>query len=215
MNSYRTKILKLRDRIVRKLVLHRIRQHKEIGGWLSTSEAFALYSMAQRIRSGGTIVEIGSWKGKSTFVLARGLRKGTVFTIDPFDASGEMGSADSYAREKGEKPLYDQFIETMTKLQVIHKIKPLVGFSHEFSEMIGVIDFLFIDGDHSMEACSYDFDTYSPKVVEGGYIALHDYDANRDELGPTWVVRNRLIGSNLYEHIGLFDSLWVVRKLGA
>ena len=53
-------------------------------GLISEAEAKRLYELAQNC--GGTIVEIGSWKGKSTVCLALGSkvrRKGKVFAIDP------------------------------------------------------------------------------------------------------------------------------------
>ena len=36
------------------------------------------------------------------------------------------------------------------------------------------LDFLFIDGDHSLAGVSRDFDLYAPLVREGGLVALHD-----------------------------------------
>jgi len=38
------------------------------------------------------------------------------------------------------------------------------------------IDFLFIDGDHSIEGVQSDWNTFSPFVRSGGYVAFHDYD---------------------------------------
>ena len=38
----------------------------------------------------------------------------------------------------------------------------------------GPVDFLHIDGDHSLEAVARDFELYSPLVAPGGTIALHD-----------------------------------------
>lgn len=55
------------------------------------------------------------------------------------------------------------------------------------------IDFLFIDGDHSVEGVRSDWDNYSPFVRSGGIIAFHDYDPfavkrnNRDGQGAAWI----------------------------
>jgi predicted O-methyltransferase YrrM len=38
----------------------------------------------------------------------------------------------------------------------------------------GLLDFLFIDGDHSYEGVKRDFELYSPLVRQGGIIAFHD-----------------------------------------
>lgn len=37
-----------------------------------------------------------------------------------------------------------------------------------------LIDFLFIDGDHTYQGAKLDYDMYSPLVGEGGVIAIHD-----------------------------------------
>jgi cephalosporin hydroxylase len=39
---------------------------------------------------------------------------------------------------------------------------------------VPVIDFLFIDGDHSYEGVSSDFQMYSPLVRSGGLVGFHD-----------------------------------------
>ena len=42
------------------------------------------------------------------------------------------------------------------------------------------VDFLFIDGDHSMAGVSGDFETYSPLVREGGLVGFHDLSCSND-----------------------------------
>jgi cephalosporin hydroxylase len=38
------------------------------------------------------------------------------------------------------------------------------------------VDFLWIDGDHTYEGCKADYENYSPLVVPGGLIGIHDYN---------------------------------------
>jgi len=45
---------------------------QKFDGWLSKGEAKYLYSLASYGPGQGAIVEIGSWKGRSTICLARG-----------------------------------------------------------------------------------------------------------------------------------------------
>ena len=197
----------------RQFILQRIKAYVTIEGWLTEYEAQSLYQMARRLRNQNSIiVEIGSWKGKSTYCLAKGLRNGTVYAIDPFDGSGEPGSFELYQQKKGSTPLLDQFTRTMTELGVMNKIRPLVGPSERFAGQISSIDLLFIDGDHSMEACDRDFENYTPHLVPGGFLLFHDFDPQRSQLGPTWVIQNKVLPSARYEFVGLFDSLWVCRK---
>jgi len=100
------------------ILLFKIRSYYYIDGWLEAPEAVALYRFAALLPDRSTIVEIGCWQGKSTYCLARGLRRGgCVVTIDPFDASGEEESTEIYRQRKGEKPLYDQFRRRMQELK--------------------------------------------------------------------------------------------------
>ena len=41
-------------------------------GWLSLGEQTLLYQMARQVAAGGIIVELGSWNGRSTIMLAAG-----------------------------------------------------------------------------------------------------------------------------------------------
>ena len=196
-----------------KYILKKISPYLAIQGWLSPNEALGLFKTAAKVPKNGRIVEIGSWKGKSTYCLAKGLKSGTIFAIDPFDASGENESAVVYEKEKGTTPLLNQFTERMKTLGVLHKISPLVGFSRDYRKKISDIDFLFIDGDHSKEGCQFDFETFSPKVKVGGYLAFHDYRPEMPALGPTWVINTLVLPSKTFKEIGRYDALWVGQKV--
>ncbi len=58
----------------------------EVPGWLTDEEGEALYDLARACTGAGVIVEIGSWKGKSTICLGRGSLAGAavpIYAIDP------------------------------------------------------------------------------------------------------------------------------------
>jgi len=193
-----------------------ISNYTSIEGWLTQNEALGLYHIAKKIRKNGVVLEIGSWKGKSTNCIAQGVKKGKVFAIDPFNCDGDPDSQATYKENKGKRPLLKQFKENLTRLGVEEKVFPLVGYSKDFvkNSNLNSIDFLFIDGDHSKKECELDFSNYSHKVKRGGFIAFHDYDPERLALGPTWVINNHVIKSSRYKFYGRFDSLWVCRVVG-
>jgi len=200
------------NRIRNKYDLYAIRKYKEIDGWLSPNEALELYRLAALVPQNGIIVEIGSWKGKSTYCLAKGVRNGKVFTIDPFDASAEEASAKLYEEKKGNTPLLNQFQDTMSTLGVIDKIIILHGYSSQYVNSFQKIDLLFIDGDHSLGGCNYDYDNFSHYILRGGYIVFHDYNPERNDLGPTDVVNNKVMKSGRYAFLKQTDSLWIGQK---
>lgn len=200
-------------KLIRKLKLNKISGYGEIDGWLTEEEALGLYSIARKIKRGGKVVEIGSWKGKSTVCIAKGLKAGKLYAIDPFNAAGDPDSIAEYERKKGKKPLLLQFKENLKKNDVFGKVIPLKGYSKDFVGKVGDVDFLFIDGNHTKKDCKFDFQSYSPKVKIGGYIGFHDFYAERKDLGPTWVVNNLVLKSDKYEFFGQFDSLWVCKVI--
>jgi MMP 1-O-methyltransferase len=131
-------------------------------------EAELLASLARGRRSA---VEIGVYEGSSALVLVRSLPPDAVLhLIDPFVdsrglAAGWRGTAwatrrvvDRAVRERG---------------------GPTVRWHVERSQDAGrrwtdPLDFVFIDGDHAAEACREDWALFSPQVVPGGVVVLHD-----------------------------------------
>jgi MMP 1-O-methyltransferase len=203
---------KILERLTDKLTLSKIKGYESIDGFLSPVEAIELYKIAQKLPQHSVIVEIGAWKGKSSYCLAKGLKSGKILAIDPFDASGDSASAEVYANNSGKDSIIMQYKHNMSRLGVAEKIEILQGWSNDFVGKIPRIDFLFIDGDHSKDGCDFDFINYSSCIPKGGYIALHDFYPSRMELGPTWVVHNRILPFDDFEFVSLAGSLWVARK---
>ncbi len=143
----------------------------EIDGWLSRNEANMLYQLAGI--SPGTIVEIGSWKGRSSATLAMGSKNNPlhppVLCIDPFTGSKEHRDIDP------ECNTWNDFWTNLTNLKLFDIIQPIQKSSREaYSLHSGDIGMLFIDGSHEFEDVEFDFLNWGSKVVSGGYICLHD-----------------------------------------
>jgi MMP 1-O-methyltransferase len=200
--------------IRKKLLLSQIQAYQSIQGWLSEGEATHLYHFAKKVPAGGTILEIGCWKGKSTFCLAKGAPQAQVISIDPFNAAGESDSLVEYAEKKGELSLLEQYQANLERLGVAQNVKALVGYSsafvNEFEDQS--LDLLFIDGDHSREGAEFDFTHFGNKVKIGGYIIFHDYRPSKKDFGPTWVINNLVVPGGHFQKIGKFDSLWVGQR---
>ena len=198
-----------------KNILKRINQFRNLDGWLSDNEALGLYAVANRLGRNSKVVEIGSWQGKSTYCIAKGLKKGKVYAIDPFnaDAGQDVASENEYQLKKGNDDLLQNFKRNMQGLNVMEKIEIKKGYSYEFNNDFTDINFLFIDGDHSIKGCTSDFELYSPKIVTGGFIAFHDYYEERNELGPTYVIKNVLSKRNDFRFYKQYDTLWIAKRL--
>lgn len=201
---------------IRKIILKKINKFHDLDGWLSDNEAIGLYIVARKLPPNATVVEIGSWQGKSTYCISKALKSGKVYAIDPFNAHGgfDVESEKEYIMRKGHADLLENFIKNMQQLKVLGKIIVKRGYSYQFHNDFDKINFLFIDGDHSIEGCKSDFNLYSSKIVVGGFIAFHDYYKDRDELGPTYVIKNLVLKSGNFDFFNQYDSLWIARKTG-
>ncbi|WP_257666864.1 class I SAM-dependent methyltransferase [Parapedobacter tibetensis] len=202
------------EKLREKLILRKIHEYHKIEGWLSDNEALGLYHIAHKLPRNAVVVEIGSWKGKSTYCISKGLKSGKIYAIDPFnaDAGLDVGSQKEYTDNKGVEDLLVNFNNTMKRFGVHKKIVVKKGYSTQFHKDFNRIDFLFIDGDHSIEGCKTDFDLYSPKIVSGGFIAFHDFYEKRDELGPTHVIKKFILKSTNFKFFRQYDTLWIAKR---
>jgi len=154
--------------------------HQNVGGYLTDMQGYTLMVLAEQGPGVGEIVEVGSFKGKSTCWLARGTkraRREKVTAVDGFTGSPEhqvgMPCEDKDIAESGST--YAVFQENLKNLGVNDYVTPIVASSEEAVRGWNKpIRLLFIDADHSYEASKLDFELWSPFVVEGGLIAFHD-----------------------------------------
>lgn len=127
------------------------------------SEILALANAVKALNP-RTILEIGTARG-GTLLIWSGL------------ASEKVVSCDLVHREP-QKGLLEALPPTGSSCQV----KLLTGDSHaaEFKQRVAAelggqkVDFLFIDGDHTVEGVKADYEDYREFVRPGGIIAFHD-----------------------------------------
>ena len=130
-------------------------------GWLSYEEGETLYDLARACTGRGVIVEIGSWKGKSTTCLGLGSRAGSGVRV--------------FAVDRHTDGTFPEWEANVAAAGIEDLVTPLKGLSqevvHEFSEDI---ELLFIDGAHTYDLVLEDWDGWVPMVVPGGVVAMHD-----------------------------------------
>lgn len=164
---------------------------RTIQGWTWGEEAVALMKAASALPLNAVIVEVGSFLGKSTVMLA-GARKicgsGRVHCIDPFDGSGDAHSAPVYREIAAQSPrsLRERFEENLQRAGVrdfvtVHQDTAAVAAS----QWTMAVDLLFLDGDQSPEGARRAYEAFLPFLRPGGTIALHNsadrlYDESHD-----------------------------------
>src|SRR5262245_52870797 len=195
--------------------------YEAISGWLSEREAITLFDLAQSVRNDRpVVVEIGSWVGKSSIIIGKGLKgktDPTLYCIDPFNGDADDADRPLYAREAGTLPktLKEVFLENMRNNGVLDVVRPLEGYSFAFApDFNEPIDFLLIDGNHDYEAVLQDYEQWSPKVRPGGVIAFHDvvFGDDPDPAGPGMVAEKHIFANPRWTDVKVVDNLLVARK---
>jgi len=181
---------------------------ENVDGWLTDSEAETLYNLAKECKGNGVIVEIGSWKGKSTICLAKGSKDGKsvkIIAIDPHTGSAEHQS------DKNKVWTFEEFKSNISKAGMEDIITPIVKTSAEAAKEVSqAVEFVFIDGAHDYNSVKEDFELWFPKVIDGGIIALHDSTLWE---GPKQVVKEYMVHSKNIKDIRFADSITYGRKV--
>jgi predicted O-methyltransferase YrrM len=175
-----------------------------VEGWLSDAQGRALFRAAAETRGRGAIVEIGSWKGRSTTWLASGARLAghRVYAIDPHRRSREYPEAETR----------DEFLANLTRNGLTEIVEPLVMTSEEAAAQVaGPVELLFIDGDHSYDAVRRDAEIWLPRLIDGGTVMFHDV-ATAAYSGPRRVVREMVCRNRLFHRIGRVGSMVVAQR---
>ena len=171
-----------------------------VPGWLTDEEGEALYELARGCGGRGAIVEIGSWKGKSTICLGLGSRAGNGLPIYAVDPHTDYRFGDFKANV--ERAGIDELVTAVPSLSQ--------AAADDFHE---AVELLFVDGSHEEALVREDFDKWVPKVVEGGWVAFHD---TVWAAGPRRVVGSRIYRSHWFKDVRfVVGSLTVARKVAS
>jgi MMP 1-O-methyltransferase len=161
----------------------------DIPGWLTDEEAEALYELARGCRGDGVIVEIGSWKGKSTVCLGLGSLAGASVPIYAIDPHADYRFGD--------------FKTNVERAGIAELVRPIASLSQPAADSFDEpIELLFVDGSHEYDLVLEDFEKWIPKVVDGGWVAFHD---------TTWTAGPRkVVGQGIYRSRRFRDARFVV-----
>ncbi len=133
----------------------------KIEGWMEKPE---LEWLARTASSHKIIVEIGSYKGRSTRALTDNT-DGLVIAIDNFFGPPEIELANR-------DTIYDQFVSNMAGVNNLAVIK---ADHRDLPNPEFVPDMVFIDGSHDYESVKADILYWLPRIAPGGILSGHDY----------------------------------------
>lgn len=163
-----------------------------IRGWLLPEAAESLHKFAKLAGSEGTAVEIGSFAGKSTVCIAKGLGL----------PAREMTSIDLRFQPDFSTNLsfyaYEKSIRTLQGPSLDH-----------FGDWDSPISFLYIDGHHGKGYALADLMLWDMFVLPGGYVALDDTAGFM--IGPNLQVQAMTAGG-AYEFLEESGGISFLRK---
>ena len=173
-------------------------------GFLTEREARFLALAAACSPARGVILEIGSFKGKSTVGLASIAARyglGPVVAVDPHSAPSvtdpELG---------GQQTSWDDFRATLRAAGVEAVVEAHRMVSRDLAPAWHrPIRFLWIDGDHTYRGAKEDIDLFRRHLADGAIVALHDVLHTFE--GPVRVFVEELLASDQFGPAGLCGSI--------
>lgn len=192
-------------------------------GFMPDDEGDALYRAALEVPVEGPLLEVGSYCGKSAVYLGTAAQASgrILFALDHHRGSEE----NQIGWEHHEPDLVDPELGKMDTLPVFRRtihdaglegtVVALVGDSAPLARVWETpLAMLFIDGGHGSDVAHGDYEGWSPKVVVGGTLAIHDVFANPADGGrPPYEIYRRALESGSFEEIGAQGSLRLLRRV--
>jgi predicted O-methyltransferase YrrM len=181
-----------------------------IEGWMSEGQARRLWDRGRVVTSGGRIVEIGSFRGRSTTVLALAAPSDVeIVAIDPH-AGNDRGpqEIEGFVEEAGAD--HDVFHANLERAGVSHRVRHVRQFSQDaLGAVDGEIDVLYIDGAHRYNPALTDILVWGSRVRNGGTMLIHD---SFSSIGVTLAILRSLVFGFRFRYVGRVGSMTEYRR---
>jgi predicted O-methyltransferase YrrM len=179
----------------------------KVEGWLTDEQAHQLWHSASPLEPKQRIVEIGSFRGRSTIALALAAPEGVeILAIDPHSGVDRAPQESTLNLEVGAQDA-EIFADNLRRFGVNDKVNHIPKeSSRALDEVPRPVDVLFIDGAHGFRAARQDIIFYGDLVPDGGTMLIHD---SFSSLGVTLALMATLFGSGRFRYAGRTGSLAV------
>jgi hypothetical protein len=177
-----------------------------IAGWLTLADAEELFRAAAAAKA-GCIVEVGSYRGRSTLALCAGSSVGaklSVYAIEPHEETEGVFGAKFGPKDRA--AFFKNFHNTdlVRYVRLVNTTSTIVarGWKEEIS-------LLFIDGDRRYRSTRADFDAWQPYLAPGATVAF----ADPGTAGPRKLTEF-LLGSGTLEFVKRVNRVAFYRYVG-
>ena len=196
---------------------------KDMKGFLDEEEGRSLYEIALAASCLGPCLEIGSYCGKSAIYLGSACKanNGILFSIDHHCGSDEQQPGEEYFDpdlfdvQSGRIDTFREFRRMMEKAGLEDTIVPIVCRSEVAARSWTTpLSLVFIDGGHSSEAASTDYQCWSRHIMPRGYLLIHDIFIDPTQGGQApYEVYKLARGSGLFQELPMVKTLGVLQRI--
>ena len=193
---------------------------------MPANEGDALYAMATSLEGGlalAPMLEVGSYCGRSTVWLGAAARHNVsvLFAVDHHQGSEENQAgwewhdASLVDAHTGRMNTLPRFQRTITDAGLDDVVIAVVGESPMVAKhWTTPLGFLFIDGGHGVEPARADYANWTPHVMSGGLLAIHDVFPNPKDGGrpPYEEIYLPALQSGKFTEVLTEGSLRVLRR---
>ena len=151
----------------------------DVPGYLNDGDMVAITELVKKLPLSGTIVEIGTFLGKSAVEWAKSAQQLSknykIICIDSFNSPieilQELLNEEEFTvpEENNQLEMFKHYTGGFLNIQ------PLEAFFNKDFEFAQPVDLVFEDSDHSQKALSYALPFWWGHVKPGGILSGHDY----------------------------------------
>lgn len=194
-----------------------------IKGFMEPVEGEALHDTALSVAHLGPVMEIGSYCGKSAVYLGTACKAqgALLYAVDHHRGSEENQPGwehhdpDTWDTQAGAMDTLPFFRATLRRAQLEETVIPIVTQSRLAARHWNIpLSMLFIDGGHAREMAMTDYRGFSPHVMPGGILAIHDIFADPEDGGQApHEIYTLAVNSGLYAPLKMVQSLGFLRRV--
>ncbi|MEO7555547.1 MAG: class I SAM-dependent methyltransferase [Acidimicrobiales bacterium] len=192
-------------------------------GFMPPAEGLALYDAAAALTVDGPLLEVGSYCGKSSLYLGAAAReRGTVlFAVDHHRGSEENQPGWEHHDPDLVDPAHGVMDTLPTFRRTVHdaglegSVVAVVADSPTLGRLWTTpLALLFIDGGHGAEPARRDYETWTPHIVAGGLLCIHDVFADPVDGGraPYEQIYKPALASGRFTELRAVGSMRILQR---
>lgn len=192
-------------------------------GFMPPDEGELLFRLAAERLPEGPVLEVGTYCGKSAVYFGAAAREvgGTVFTVDHHRGSEENQAGWEHHDtslvddESGRMDTLPRFRRTIERAGLEDYVVAIVGASTTVAQHWATpLSLLFIDGGHGVQPARDDYAGWTPHVMPGGLLVIHDVFPDPADGGrpPYEDIYLPALESGLFDEVEALGSVRVLRR---